>query len=132
MATRYVIRHSRKKEPVIWIIDSEQWPRACLRAELIERGFDARGFVQLKDALDAFGNGQESRPDAVIVDLRDQRLTPEMVDMLRRLEMPIILLGGAAELNQPLIENHQWTTILKRPVSLGQIAELVQRVLQRR
>src|SRR5215471_17474158 len=28
---------------VVWIIDAEQWPRALLRAELIERGFDAVG-----------------------------------------------------------------------------------------
>ena len=35
--------------PVIWIIDAEQWPRALLRAELIERGYDAVGYVTVRD-----------------------------------------------------------------------------------
>ena len=49
---RIVIRHPRKKEPAVWVIDSEQWPRACLRAELIERGYDAYGFISIGDALE--------------------------------------------------------------------------------
>ena len=50
---RIIIRHPRKEEPVLWVIDSEQWPRAYLRAELIERGYDAYGFMTVSDALDS-------------------------------------------------------------------------------
>jgi hypothetical protein len=32
--------------PVVWIIDPDQWPRAMLRAELIERGVDAVGLPE--------------------------------------------------------------------------------------
>jgi hypothetical protein len=39
------------------------------------------------------------------------------------------LLGGSAELNDPLIRNHNWTMVLKRPVSLGAIADLIQKTL---
>jgi len=28
---RIIVRRPQKKEPVIWIIDSEQWPHACAR-----------------------------------------------------------------------------------------------------
>ena len=33
---------------VVWIIDVDQWPRAMLRAELIERGYDAVGYVTVR------------------------------------------------------------------------------------
>jgi len=39
---------------VVSIIDAVQWPRALLRAELIERGFDAVGSIRrLADALES-------------------------------------------------------------------------------
>ena len=37
-------------KPVVWIIDWEQWPRANLRALLLDRGFDAIGFRELEEA----------------------------------------------------------------------------------
>src|SRR5689334_9573424 len=40
--------------PVVWIVDAEHWPRAYLRAELIERGYDAVGFVGVREALARF------------------------------------------------------------------------------
>jgi hypothetical protein len=37
-------------EPPVWIVASDHW-RAYLCAELIERGYDAVGFVTLQDVL---------------------------------------------------------------------------------
>jgi hypothetical protein len=126
---RIIIRHPRKKEPVVWIADSEQWPRACLRAELIERGYDPYGFITIGEALDSLSRGASPKPDAFILELRGQTLTPELVRSVRDLGIPTILLGGSAELNDPLIRNHNWTMVLKRPVSLGAIADLIQKTL---
>ena len=48
----------------IWIIDAEQWPRAMLRAEMIDRGFDAVGYIAVRDAIDSLPSRS---PDAIVV-----------------------------------------------------------------
>src|SRR5215468_9025476 len=101
-AFRVAIRHLRKKEPVLWVIDSEQWPRACLRAELIERGYDPYGFITIADALDALCRGAASNPQLIILELRGQNLTEQFIKAVRNLQVPIIALGGNAELNEPI------------------------------
>jgi hypothetical protein len=129
MQTRYVFRRPRRKEPVLWIVDSEQWPRACLRAELIERGYDAYGFISLSDAIDTLSRQISPKPDAFIFELRDQNFTKEMLETVRTLKIPTILLAGATELTNPLIQKYNWTKVLKRPFSLGTIADLIQQLL---
>jgi DNA-binding response OmpR family regulator len=126
---RLMIRHPRKKEPVVWIIDSEQWPRAFLRAELIENGDDAYGFITISDALESLSQATSLKPELVILELRGQNLTSELLDAIRNLQVPIVALGGNPELNDPLIQQQQWHAVLKRPVSLGHIAEVVQKIL---
>ena len=128
---RIVIRHPRKKEPVLWVVDSEQWPRACLRAELIERGFDPYGFITISDALDSLSRTESSKPEVIILELREQNLTTELVQAIRNLRISTILLGGNAELNEPLIQQEKWTIVLKRPVSLGKIADVVQEIVSK-
>jgi riboflavin biosynthesis pyrimidine reductase len=128
---RIVIRHPRKKEPVLWVVDSEQWPRACLRAELIERGFDPYGFITISDALDSLSRTESSKPEVIILELREQNLTTELVQAIRNLRISTILLGGNAELNEPLIQQEKWEIVLKRPVSLGKIADVVQEIVSK-
>src|SRR5207302_9229446 len=118
---RIVIRHLRKHEPILWVIDSEQWPRAMLRAELIERGYDPYGFIMIGDALDSLSRAGSSKPELIILELRDQNLTRQLIEGIRNLGIPTIVLGGNAELNDPLIQQQQWAVILRRPVSLGKI-----------
>lgn len=105
---------------LIWIIDAEHWPRALLRAELLERGFDAVGFETIESALAA----DPSRfPDAIVLEARNQELTPARVAKLFDLRVPILLLGGAIDLNDPRLRDFPWTAIVHRPVSLGEIAD---------
>jgi hypothetical protein len=92
-----------KREPVLWIIDSEQWPRACLRAELIERGYNPYGFIKIEDAFDAFSRGTAAKPEALVLELRNQNVTEPSVGKIRELGVPVILLGGNPELNDPVI-----------------------------
>jgi len=125
------IRHLRP-EPILWIVDTEQWPRACLRAELIERGYDAYGFVTISDALESLSKGASPKPEALVLELRGQDLTPETMDKIRSLGIPMILLGGNSELNDPIVMQHQWDTILRRPFSLGMVTDVVQKTVKRR
>jgi hypothetical protein len=115
--------------PVVWIVDSEQWPRACLRAELIERGYDAHGFLTINDALDALRRGVSPKPEALVLELRGQDCTPQLIESIRNLGAPTILLGGGSELNDPEIAKRQWDGILKRPFSLGTVADLVEKLV---
>src|SRR5438046_6321024 len=103
---RIGIRHPRKREPVLWVIDAEQWPRACLRAELIERGYNPYGFITIADALDSLSRGMSPKPEALVLELRGQNLTHQVIETIRKLRIPTILLGGNSELNDPLIRQH--------------------------
>jgi len=102
---------------VIWIIDAEQWPRAMLRAELIERGFDAAGYITVRDAIDAY---PVRRPNAIVVDLRGQPLP--LVERLAKIGVPVIVIGGALELSE--LPEGEWI-VMPRPVSIGEIADRV-------
>ena len=103
---------------VVWIIDGEQWPRAMLRAELIERGFDAVGFLTVRDAIDSL---PERHPHAIVVDLRGQPLP--LVERLLALEVPVAIVAGLPEIHD--LPERGWAAVLRRPVSLGEIADRV-------
>ena len=129
---RSVIRHPPRQESVLWVIDSEQWPRACLRAELIERGYDPYGFITVGDALDSLSQGASSKPELIILELRGQNLTQPLIEAVRNLCIPIVVLGGNAELNEPLVRQRSWEVVLKRPISLGKIADAAQKIISER
>ena len=102
---------------VVWIIDAEQWPRAMLRAELLERGFDAVGYLTVRDAIDAL---PERVPAVIVVDLRGQPMG--LVERLLKLHVPVIAIGGAIEVAE--LPAGEWI-VLQRPVSIGEIADRV-------
>jgi DNA-binding response OmpR family regulator len=114
--------------PIVWIIDAEQWPRACLRAELIERGYDAVGFVELDAALAALRRPAAVRPALAVLELRGQAIDEARLDALSTL--PILLLGGAAELADPVLHGRQFARVLPRPVSLGAVADTVEELVR--
>ena len=118
------------KQPAsVWIVDSQHWPRACLRAELIERGYDAIGYVEIDQALAAMTSSGRPRPRVIVVELRDQVLTPPILESLADSKVPAIALAGTIELNQPLVRDFNWTALLQRPLTLGSVADAVERVL---
>jgi DNA-binding NtrC family response regulator len=104
--------------PTIWIIDAEHWPRALLRAELIERGYDAVGFVTVDDALRVM---PIRWPDAIIVELR--HLAREEVAPLFGAHVPVIAIAGLT--TEAWLDEFPWAAVLRRPVSIGEIAERV-------
>lgn len=104
--------------PVIWIIDAEHWPRALLRAELIERGYDAVGFVTVDDALRVM---PQRWPDAIVVELR--HLAREEVARLLGAQVPVIAIAGSRP--EPWISDFPFAAVLRRPISIGEIADRV-------
>jgi len=97
---------------------------------LIERGYDPYGFVTIRDALDSLTwQARLPRPELIVLELRGQELTTQLIEAIRDLQIPTIVLGGAAELSEPLVQAQQWQVVLKRPVSLGNIADAVEKFL---
>jgi len=112
----------------VWIIDSEQWPRACLRADLIERGYDAVGFTEIKRALLALCNRRRILPDLIVLELRGQEVTRRGLGALVA-KAPLIVIGGAQELNDPLVQGFTFAAVLRRPVTLGRIADVIDEII---
>jgi hypothetical protein len=112
----------------VWVIGSDHWPRAYLRAELIERGLDAIGFVALRDALARLAVDR-LRPALVIIDLHQQPATERGMSTLLAAGCPVIAIGGAAEWADPALRARPWALFLRRPVTIGGVADAAQRVL---
>jgi hypothetical protein len=127
-----IVTGRTQKEPVLWVVDREQWPRVCLRAELIERGYDPYGFILLDDALDYLFTGRSPEPEALILELRGQNLTNQSLQILEDLAIPTIVLGGRADLNDPLVQNRKWDVVFRRPLSLGEVVDVVERLVPAR
>ncbi len=118
------------KAPLIWIVDAEQWPRAALRAELIERGYDAVGYAGLGEPLALLRIPQPpAKPRAIVLDLQGQEIGEDALEELSRSEIPIILLGGVPDINEPAIRLFKPAVLLKRPIMLGEIADRLQKVV---
>lgn len=116
---------------LIWIIDSQQWPRAYLRAELIERGFEAVGYTDLAGAVAALRLPARDRPRALVLESRDQVIETGLLDAIMRTGIPVILLVGSVEVNEPAMKKYEWAAVMRRPVSIGAIADKVQEVISR-
>lgn len=106
------------RQAVIWVIDADQWPRALLRAELIERGFDAVGYITIHDAIDSL---PWRAPDAIVIDVRGQPMA--QVAKLVQIGAPVVVVAGAAEIND--LPDVEWAAVMRRPVSVGDIATTV-------
>jgi FixJ family two-component response regulator len=118
-------------EPTVWIIDSEHWPRACLGAELIERGFNAVGYVELDRALAALRRSKTLRPLVIVLELRGQELTSDKLGELAETGIPIVAIGGASERSDPLAQEFRWAMLFSRPVTIGRIADAVESLVHR-
>jgi hypothetical protein len=111
--------------PAVWIIEQDHWPRANLRAELIERGYGAVGFESVGDAVAALRVPGRRRPEVVVVDLAGQEGREEQLAIFERLGSRLLGIGGAVELGGPAARGLNWSELLRRPVSLGDVADVV-------
>ena len=131
--------HSNPKRPaplgrnpagkVIWIIDNEQWPRAYIRAELLERGYDPISFERVSVALAELRRPITARPQVIVLELRGQKITPRILELMAGANVPMIAIGGMLELNDPMIKDFKWAELLRRPVSIGRIADAIEKIV---
>jgi hypothetical protein len=109
--------------PVVWIVNADHWPRAYLRAELIERGYDAIGFVTLRDAITRLLLARSRRPRLLVIDLHGEVTDDRVRDVLLRERVPVLGIADGAhsapETRAPFV------AILRRPLTIGAIAEAV-------
>ncbi len=114
-------------KPLAWIIDSEQWPRAYLRAELIERGYEVIGFPKLSQALALLARVHLPKPQAIVIELRGQKITRRAIQRTAQANIPLIAIGGNIELNNPLLPELKRMEIVRRPTTIGAVADAVER-----
>jgi hypothetical protein len=113
----------------IWIIGADHWPRAYLRAELIERGYDAVGYLGIRDALVDLALAPSRRPRLVVLDLLGQIEDETVVAALIGQGAPVVALAGATAATEERLLHHPWAAFLRRPLTIGQVADLVDRRL---
>ena len=114
----------------VWIVDSDHWPRAYLRAELIERGYDAEGFVSLTELLVRLALAPP-RPALVVIDLHGQSSNDQQLTRLLGAGFPVLAIGGATEWTDERLRTRRWATFLRRPLTIGAVADEVDRLLSR-
>lgn len=114
---------------LVWIIDADHWPRAYLRAELIERGYDAVGFETAGDALATLALRPERRPRLAAIDLHGQSLDPRRLAPLLRAGFPVLAIGGIREWGAESVRALPWAATLRRPLRIGAVADEIGRLL---
>jgi len=121
---------ARRLLPRIMIVSDDQWLRAGLRGELRERGYDAVGARDFGEA------DRASRPEPgrgpvglVLVDQASlgAELDADAVDRLHRAtgRARLVLI---APRNRKQAEG-PWTDVLRRPITVGDIANYIARIL---
>jgi hypothetical protein len=100
-----------------------------LRAELIERGFDTIGFIELSQAIAAINDPDYLKPQLIILELHDFSFIQNEWDTLACSGIPMIALGGAVELNQEWVRSFQWMAVIQRPFTIGKVANVAEGLL---
>jgi len=106
---------------MIWIIDSQHWPRAYLRAELIERGFDAVGFMDPQQALTALNRPSYAKPRLIVLELFELEADRPEIAAVASLGIPTIVLGGAVQMNEQWIRGFEWADVVERPFTVARL-----------
>ena len=118
----------------VWIVNSDHWPRAYLRAEPIERGYDAEAFVTLTELLVRLALAP-ARPALVVIDLqgqtsqRPQGSNDRQLTRLLDAGFPVLAIGGATEWEDEGLRRRPWTRFLRRPLTIGEVADEADRLL---
>src|SRR5262249_21272207 len=112
--------------PRILLVMPEHWPRALLRAELIERGYDAVGTPDLAAALLVRPVERGRGPVKLIAIDQDVLVEPQsrLLDgLVSRHRNPCLLLLARAQLEAP---PGSWDQIVRRPALIGEIASAIE------
>jgi len=110
----------------ILLVMPEHWPRALLRAELIERGYDVVGAPDLPAALLVRPVEPGRGPVRLIAIDQDVMVEPQsrlLERLLSRHRNPRRLLLARAQLETPA---GSWDQIVRRPALIGEIAGAIE------
>lgn len=110
-------------------MSADQWPRAYLRAELIERGYDAVGFVTVKDAVIRLMLARSRGPALIVIDLSAQDLNEKLRATLFREGVPLLVVADAGYRQEENLGPVVAT--LRRPLTIGAIADTIDRLMGR-
>ncbi len=116
-----------RKRPQIWIIDSNHWERVNIRAVLIDLGYEVEGFVSIFHAVVMLYREIVEKPAVIVLEIKNLPHVGHELEELARIRAPIILLTGVYE-DTDLAGKHRWAEVLRRPFSVGQVAEAVERL----
>ena len=114
------------ESPRVLLVLPDQWPRALLRAELREEGYDAVGAPSLEEALVYRPELPErGRVGLVLVD-GDAMRAGALAELLdRHGNPPAALLAHAAQEIPP----GPWVRVIRRPVSIADLARVVRELV---
>jgi hypothetical protein len=120
---------SASEKPRVWIVNADHWPRAYLRAELIERGYDATGFENLKDAVIRLLAARSRRPALLVIDLHEQAIDDEnkLGRALLRERLPVLAVADA--ISSKSVPPDVLVDRLRRPLTIGAVADAVDRFM---
>ena len=62
------------------------------------------------------------------MELRDQNVEPSLIDALMGSGVPVVLLTGAFERDERINEGRGWAAVMKRPFTVGSVADKVQEI----
>ena len=114
--------------PRVLVVMPAQWPRALLRAELRERGYDAAG---ARDLLEALSEDEPAEGPVRLILIDQDALTQGDAQLLRDLvhrlvehhpAATVVLLAGTMH-KEP---EGPWQQVLRRPMSISDIVTAVQ------
>lgn len=112
--------------PRVLLLIEDQWPRALLRAALLEAGYDAVGARSLGEALGYPANVPDRGPlrvvvvDQQVLRAEDATLLPQL---LRREGEPVAVLLASATAVNP---EGPWRLVLRRPLTIGDVVREIQ------
>jgi DNA-binding response OmpR family regulator len=113
----------------VLIVSGAQWPRALLRAQLLEEGYDAVGARTLASALGVRTEEPARGPVRLIV-LDQAVLETEPADRLDRLRArhpgaQVLLLARSTVAPPP----GDWDGVLRRPLEIAELVAAVRRLV---
>jgi len=119
-----------ESNPLVWVIDSQHWARACIRAELMERGCNVDGFEELAAAVTAFRDPFRAKPAIVVLELGGLEFRLNELNELIRSPIPLIALASELDLHREQLKDINWPHLLRRPFSIGELADLIDKIVK--
>ena len=121
--------HNSGQVPDVVLLAADWRPRALLRAQLIEDGFEVCAVDVWPAMVAQFGSG--GLPSVAVVDLDGLAEPGRVLEALRELMDPrrVIVLAAAATVPQARIERLGFR-VIRRPFQIGQVVAAAKKIVR--